>query len=47
LFEALKTKEVLIKNLSLAPRLTDCLRVTVGTAEENNLFINIVKEYYD
>jgi histidinol-phosphate/aromatic aminotransferase/cobyric acid decarboxylase-like protein len=23
------------------------LRVTVGTAEENNLFINIVKEYYD
>ncbi|EEZ80092.1 histidinol-phosphate transaminase [uncultured Candidatus Thioglobus sp.] len=47
LFEALKTKEVLIKNLSSAPRLTDCLRVTVGTAEENNLFINIVKEYYD
>jgi len=46
LFEAL-TKEVLIKNLSSAPRLTDCLRVTVGTAEENNLFINIVKEYYD
>jgi histidinol-phosphate aminotransferase len=47
LFEALKTQGVLIKNLSSAPNLDNCLRVTVGSAEENALFITIVKGYYD
>jgi histidinol-phosphate/aromatic aminotransferase/cobyric acid decarboxylase-like protein len=37
---------VLIKNLSAAPGLTDCLRVTVGSAEENSQFIEIVKNHY-
>ncbi|MEO1890611.1 MAG: aminotransferase class I/II-fold pyridoxal phosphate-dependent enzyme, partial [Candidatus Thioglobus sp.] len=46
LFETLKSKGVLIKNLSSAQGLTDCLRVTVGSKEENNSFINIVKNYY-
>jgi histidinol-phosphate aminotransferase len=46
LFEALKDQGVLIKNLSAAPRLTDCLRVTVGSAEENSRFIEIVKNHY-
>jgi len=46
LFEALKTQGVLIKNLSAAPRLTDCLRVTVGSAQENAQFIEIVKNHY-
>jgi len=46
LFEALKAQGVLIKNLSAAPGLTDCLRVTVGSAEENSQFIEIVKNHY-
>lgn len=46
LFEALKAQGVLIKNLSSAPNLNDCLRVTVGNIEENSLFISIVKTHY-
>lgn len=39
-FEALKARGVLIKNLSpVGGLLTDCLRVTVGTAEENSAFV--------
>ena len=38
-FEGLKQRGVLIKNLNGGhPALVDCLRVTVGTAEENNKF---------
>ncbi|MDG2353730.1 MAG: histidinol-phosphate transaminase [Gammaproteobacteria bacterium] len=46
LFEALKNQGVLIKNLSSAANLDNCLRVTVGSVEENTLFINIVKAHY-
>jgi histidinol-phosphate aminotransferase len=39
-FEGLKRQGVLIKNLNGGhPMLTDCLRVTVGTQEENEKFI--------
>ena len=39
-FESLRTQGVLIKNVSGAhPMLADCLRVTVGTARENAIFI--------
>jgi histidinol-phosphate aminotransferase len=39
-FEGLKQRGVLIKNLNGGhPALTDCLRVTVGTADENRKFI--------
>lgn len=44
IFELLKEKGILIKNL--APQkglLTDCLRVTIGKPEENNVFINALK----
>jgi histidinol-phosphate aminotransferase len=47
LFENLKDNGVLIKNLSSAPRLTDCLRVTVGNNNQNQQFIKIVKNFYD
>ena len=47
LFETLKQKGVLIKNLSAASKLTDCLRVTVGSREQNQQFINIVEVFYD
>ncbi len=44
IFERLKQSGVLIKNLSpVGGPLTDCLRVTVGTAEENAQFIAALK----
>lgn len=44
LFEALKSQGVLVKNLSAAgATLRDCLRVTVGTPEENAAFIHALR----
>lgn len=44
-FEGLKQRGVLIKKLDGGhPALQDCLRVTVGTAEENELFIKALQE---
>lgn len=44
-FEGLKQRGVLIKNLHGShPALTDCLRVTVGTAEENERFMQALQE---
>lgn len=44
-FEGMKQRGVLIKNLNGAhPALTDCLRVTVGTPEENERFIVALQE---
>jgi histidinol-phosphate aminotransferase len=40
-FAALKARAVLIKNLNGShPMLADCLRVTVGTPEENDRFVD-------
>jgi histidinol-phosphate aminotransferase len=38
-FEGLKAAGVLIKNVGAHPLLRDCLRVTVGTPEENEAFL--------
>jgi len=44
-FEGMKRRGVLIKNLNGGhPQLTDCLRVTVGTPEENQKFIAALQE---
>jgi histidinol-phosphate aminotransferase len=44
-FNGLKQRGVLIKNLNSGhPMLRDCLRVTVGTAEENEQFMTALKE---
>ncbi len=44
-FQGLKDRGVLIKNLSaLGGALTDCLRVTVGTPEENRAFLDALGE---
>ena len=44
-FEGLKQRGVLIKKLDGGhPSLVDCLRVTVGTAEENELFVKALQE---
>ena len=38
-FQALWAQGVLVRNFSHAPFLADCLRVTIGTQEENDLFL--------
>jgi histidinol-phosphate aminotransferase len=44
-FEGLKQRGVLIKKLDGShPALADCLRVTVGKAEENELFVKALQE---
>ena len=44
-FAALKQRGVLIKNVSGShPMLVDCLRVTVGTPQENDRFLEAVSE---
>ncbi len=44
-FDGLKRRGVLIKNLNGGhPMLHDCLRVTVGTEDENERFMNALKE---
>lgn len=44
-FDGLKQRGVLIKNLDGGhPALADCLRVTVGTAEQNEQFIRALQE---
>ena len=45
IFEGLKQRGVLIKNLHGShPMLQDCLRVTVGTPEENQRFLDAFNE---
>jgi histidinol-phosphate aminotransferase len=44
-FEGLKQRGVLVKHIAgLHPLLADCLRLTVGTPEENTLMIRALKE---
>ncbi len=44
-FEGLRHRGILIKNLSAAhPLLADCLRVTVGTPEENRQFLQALQD---
>lgn len=44
LWKGLVDRSVLVRNCSGWPRLTDCLRVTVGTAEENERFLEALSE---
>jgi histidinol-phosphate aminotransferase len=45
IFEGLERRRVLIKNLhGTAPALENCLRVTVGTAEENAVFLAALEQ---
>jgi len=44
-FEAMKARGVLIKNVSaMHPLLANCLRITIGTAEENQAMLAALKE---
>jgi histidinol-phosphate aminotransferase len=43
-FEGLKQRRVLVKHIAgLHPLLANCLRLTVGTPEENTLMIDALK----
>lgn len=44
LWQELLDRSVLVRDCSGWPRLTDCLRVTVGTAAENDAFLDALKE---
>ena len=44
-FDGLKARGVLVKNVSrMHPLLVNCLRLTVGTADENQLMLTALKE---
>jgi len=43
LFDALLERGILVRNVSHYPLLADCLRVSVGTNEENRAFVNAVR----
>ncbi|HJM28297.1 MAG: histidinol-phosphate transaminase [Acidimicrobiales bacterium] len=43
LWELLLERSILVRNCSSWPRLENCLRVTIGTLEENNMFLNALK----
>ncbi len=40
LFDRLLAHGVLVRDVSTRPRLTGCLRVTVGTPDENDTFLS-------
>ena len=43
-WQALVERGVLVRNCASWPRLTDCLRVTVGTPDENDRFLTALEE---
>ena len=44
-FEGMKARKILVKNVSkLHPLLANCLRLTVGTPQENQLMLAALKE---
>jgi histidinol-phosphate aminotransferase len=43
-YEALIDRGILIRNVSAAPGLSGCLRVTVGTTDENQAFLTAMHE---
>lgn len=44
LFDRLLRRGVLIRDFSTAPRLDGCCRVTIGTPEENDTFLGVLRE---
>ena len=43
-WQALLDRSILVRDCSGWPRLADCLRVTVGTPEENGTFLDALEE---
>jgi histidinol-phosphate aminotransferase len=46
LFSFLKDKGILVRDVSAYPMCENCLRVNVGTSEENKAFITAVREFF-
>jgi len=46
LFSYLKNKGILVRDVSSYPMCENCLRVNVGTSEENSVFANAVKDFF-
>ena len=46
LYEYLAAKEIIVRNRSMEPLLQNCLRITVGTRQENEQLIRAMKEYH-
>ena len=44
LWQALLDRSILVRNFSAMPRLEGCLRVTIGTPEENDTFLDALTE---
>ena len=44
LFNKLKKNGILVRNLNSHPKLKDCLRVTIGTKQENNYFVEQLRK---
>ena len=45
LYHYLLSKKLIVRNRNKAPLCEGCLRVTVGSQEENEKFINALKSY--
>ena len=45
IFKYLQTKGIIVRNRSNVPGCEDCLRITVGTAEENRELVQALKNY--
>jgi histidinol-phosphate aminotransferase len=45
LYEYLAGKEIIVRNRSSEPLLQNCLRITVGTRNENEQLIHAMKDY--
>lgn len=45
IFSYLQQKGIIVRNRSSVPGCADCLRITVGTAEENTMLIKALKKY--
>jgi len=43
-FEGLKSRNILIKNMHAQGVLSECVRVTIGTNDENNAFLTALRE---
>ena len=46
LFEALHSRGILLRDISKAPMLSEYVRISVGTPEENNRLITALKEVF-
>jgi histidinol-phosphate aminotransferase len=44
IYSALAEKNIIVRNRSTEPLLDNCLRITVGTHEENEALVNTWKE---